>query len=159
VRAPPRWALAPLLALAAGEEDAARRGLGEALASLGRRTAEREAARAALDRHRALVDAAAGRGAGSAAPAASLAAVARHGARLGAEAERLAAALRRREAAVAAVEEEWTRRQGAVAAARAAARPLEAGRERWRAARARDRERAEEDAVDEVVSARPGGGW
>lgn len=158
MKAPPSWPLAPLLALASRREAEARGALGDALASAAALRAERERGREALREHRAAAEVAARRGPGPGASAASLAGRALHAARLAAEEARLAAALRRREAAVAAAAAESDRRRRALADARGAVGALEAGREAWRAARGRDRARADEDAVDEAVSARPGAG-
>jgi hypothetical protein len=159
MRAPSRWPLAGLLAVAAAREGTARTALGAALAERGQVAAERHAASDALLRHREESVAAAARGAGAGPTAATLAGRARHAARLGAEEARLAAALRRRQAALAAAEGQVERRREALGTARAEARALEARREAWRAARARDRARADEDAVNEAVSARSGAGW
>jgi hypothetical protein len=155
VKAPARWPLAALLALAGRRELAARIGLGEALAEVARRRGEEDAAREALAAHRAAA-AAARRAPGADAVVAALGAGARHAARCALEERGLAAALRQREATHDDARAAAEARRGALAEARAAVRALEAGRAAWRAARARDAARAEEDAVDEVVSARWG---
>lgn len=154
MRAPPRWRLAVLLELAERDERAARIALGEALATLARARHEEASARAALRAHRE----------GPQAPppasgttAAALAALALHAERRAAAERALTAALRLGEARVAEAVAGTEARRERLGAARAAVRALEAGRRAWRLARDRDRARAEEDAADEVVSARWGG--
>ena len=66
--------------------------------------------------------------------------------------------LARREAALAGRRAQRWRARDALVAARAAVRALEAHRDAWRAARARSRERAEDAAAEELVSARRGAG-
>lgn len=157
MRAPARWPLAPLLALALRREGVARGALAGGLADVERRAAAVAALGAALRAHRDV----SGRGRLVPSPgaAAALGGAARHAARRAADEGALAAALRNAEAvhleALAAAE----RLRGELASARAAADVLEALRDAWRAARARDRERVEADGVDDAVSARWGGAW
>ncbi len=157
MRAPARWGLATLHSAAVARAAVARGAVGTALAERGRVAAERDAAREALGRHREIAAEAVRRGAGPAPTGAVLATRALHAARLAGEEARLVAALRRREGAVAAAEAEVLRRREVLGGARAEVEALERRREGWRAARNRDRARAEEDAVDEAVSARRGG--
>jgi hypothetical protein len=157
VRAPARWPLATVLRLAARREAEARAALAEALCGHDRAAAERDASAEALGAHRA-AGAAGGGGPGPGIVAGALAGRALHAACRAAEEARLAAVLRRHDAALAAAAAGAEGARAALAAARAAASTLEAGRDAWRAARARDRLRAEDDAVDEGISARRGAG-
>lgn len=154
MRAPARWPLATVFALAERRELRARVELGEALAAVARRRGEEDAAREALRLHRA----AAG-DATSVAPvsAGTLTAEALRRARRAEEEALQVAELRRREVEHGAARDEAERRRVALGEARAAVRALEARRQVWREARARDRACAEEEAVDEIVSARWGG--
>lgn len=159
MRAPPRWPLAAVLTVAAGRERAARIALGDALAEAARRRSGEEAAREALRAHRAATADLARRGGPSpGARAADLAGLALLATRRAADEGRLAAAVARREAEHGAALDEAERRRRALGEARAAVRALEARRQCWQAARARDAARAEADASDDVVSARWGAG-
>jgi len=148
------WPLAVVLELAERDEAGARDALGAALADEDLLRQEHAAAAGALATERAGLAGAAARAPAPGATAASLVARARHFARLRDETGRLAAALGHRVTALTNASAEVARRRDAVVAARAAVRSLEAHRETWRLARARARERVEEAAVEELVSAR-----
>jgi hypothetical protein len=145
-----------LLELARRGELASRIALGEALAEAARREGEVAAAREALRLHREASADDARRAPGPEVWAGGLAGEARHASRRGEEEARLVAALGRREAEHDEARDDTARRRAALGEARAAVRALEARREVWRAARARDRARVEEEAADELVSARWG---
>ena len=150
------YPLAAALALRARATDEARVELARALDVLDGRRAEvaRHAAAAATCAARA--DEGARRvGAEDAGPG-ELAARARWAGRLRAE---LAAQLARSAAvnrAASAAEREAEGRRQALAAARGALRAIEVHRDAWRAAEARLRDRREQDAADDLVSARGG---
>ncbi len=148
------YPLATVLGLRAREADAARAELARALDALERRRAD-------LARHGAAVaacasradDGARGIAAEDAGPG-EVAVRARWAGRLRAE---LAARLGLRDAAdraAALAEREAAARREALAAARGALRALEIHRDGWRAAAAHLRDRREQDAADDLVSAR-----
>ncbi len=150
-----RWPLSALLDLAATHEAAARRALASAVAMEDGRRRGRDAAEAVLGAHRAAEACAGGRRPDAAPSAASLHAAAFHVARLRTEGIRLAQALDGCQAALADSLSEVEARRDALAAARVAVRALETLRDGWRAARRRERDRAEEAATEELVSGRP----
>ncbi len=156
----PGWRLSTLLELARRAEASARAALALAREAEALRSSERSAAAEAVRAHRALAADAARRGPGPRPLAASLATRALHAGSLAGEDARLVAALgwREAEAAQAARDAERCRRE--LGEARAAVRALEGMRDAWRRARAGARDRAEEDAADELVSARHrAGSW
>jgi chromosome segregation ATPase len=149
-----RWPLGVVLERAVGDEAAAREAVSVALAAQALRREERDAAAGALCAHGAVEAEATGRARRAGTNAASLRTAALHLARLRAEADRLSATLRARDAALAEARRRVELRRDALAAAGAAVRALEAHREGWRAARARARGRAEDAALDDLVTAR-----
>jgi hypothetical protein len=145
-------------AIAARAEGAARAAAADARAAAGRRLRAEEVAREALRLHHAAWHAGARCEPGPVPVAAALAEGAAFEARSAREEARLAAALVRCEAEHEAACAEAERRRVVHADALGALRGLDRRRLAWRAARAGDRARAEEDASDELVSARWGGG-
>ncbi|HET8540358.1 MAG TPA: hypothetical protein VFL83_10850 [Anaeromyxobacter sp.] len=153
------YPLATVLALRSREVDAARASLARALGALERRRADllrHDAAVAAHAEHaehaaRAATDAVA---AGQGPSPGALAARARWAGRLRAELAALVAARAAAARAAAAAERQAGALRDGLAAARAAQRALELHREAWRAAEARRRDRREQDAADDLVSAR-----
>jgi hypothetical protein len=148
------YPLATVLALRARAADAARADLARALDALDRRRAE-------LARQDATVAACATRaraeeGGPGALPGglADLAARARWAARLRAELEAQRTVRAAADRAAAAAARDADARREAVVAARGALRALELHREGWSAALARRRDRREQDAADDLVSAR-----
>lgn len=158
MRAPPRWPLEAVRGIAARAELAAKLAAVEANAEAGRRLRALEGAREALRLHHTASHAGARCEPGPAPVAAALAVGAAFEARSAREEARLAAILARGEAEHDAACAEAERRRVAHGDALATLRGLDGRRQAWRAARARDRARAEEDANDELVSARWRGG-
>jgi hypothetical protein len=151
-----RWPLAPLLVLAEQGEAGARRALSLALEAEALRRAERDVAADAL-RAATWADAEA---AARTHPASEAAGVLRDGAhhlaRLRAEVLRRAEALRAAAAAVSSAAGEVEARRVALQAATTAVEALAAQRDAWRRWLDRRRERREEVAVEDLVSARSG---
>jgi flagellar biosynthesis chaperone FliJ len=146
--------LAALLLVRAREEAAARVALARAGAEEDRRRAERDAAAGRAEAHRARAEA---RVAVPGAPGVAAAELSQRYAfleRLRREAAALEAAWREADAAVARAGAETERCRAAHAAARLALRALERHRDRWEREVARLRERREEAASDDLVSAR-----
>ncbi len=149
-----RWPLRIVLEQAASASAAAKEALSTALAAQVLRREERDVAAVALGVHLAVQAEATARARRAGTSAASLRTAALHLARLRAEADRLAAALRVRDAALAEAGRRVELRRQGLATAGAAVHALEAHREGWRAARARARDRAEDAAADDLVSGR-----
>jgi hypothetical protein len=147
------YPLASVLALRAREAERARAELAGALDAVARRRSALERHDAAVAAHAERADAALRSAAGGEGPGA-LAARARWAARLRAELGALASLRGPLEHATAAAEREADARRAGLAAARGALRALEVHRDGWRAAEARRRDGREQDASDDLVSAR-----
>lgn len=158
MRAARSWPLEAVRGIAARAELAAKADAVEAHAEAGRRLRAQEGAREALRLHQSAWHAGVRHGPGPAPVAAALAVGAAFDSRIAREEARLAAILARREAEHDAACAEAERRRVVHGDALASLRGLDGRRLAWRAARARDRARAEEDANDELVSARWRGG-
>jgi flagellar biosynthesis chaperone FliJ len=148
------YPFATLLVVRAREETAARLALARARAEEDRRLAERETAAERAAAHRARAEALATLPGRAGVAVAELRERAAFRERLRREMAALDAFRRVAEGAVARAEAEAEHCRAAHAAARAAVRALERHRERWEAEAARLRDRREEAAADDLVSAR-----
>jgi flagellar export protein FliJ len=148
------YPLAALLVVRAREETAARLALARAGAEEDRRRAERDALAERAAAHRARAEAGAAVPGRPGIAAAELRQRSAFLARLRSEAAALEALRREADGAVARARAETERCRAAHTAARVAVRALERHRERWEAEAARLRERREEAAQDDLVTAR-----